>query len=83
MSKKLVKFGIVNHQVMTDPTLSLQAKALYSILSVYANKERKCFPSVFTLADIAGVSTRHIGRIIKELKDNKYITREGKHFKLV
>ncbi len=80
MSKN--RFGIVSYTVMTDPAVSLQARALYSILSVYANKERKCFPSVFTLADIAGVSCRHIGRLIRELKDNNYIRREGKQFKL-
>ena len=80
---KLSRFGIVSYEVMTDPDLSLRAKAVYGMLSVYANKDRKCFPSLFTLADIASVSWRTIARAIKELKDKKYIKREGRQLKLL
>ncbi len=81
MSKKY-KFGIISHAVITDPELSLQAKAIYSMLCVYANKRRTCYPSIATLADTAGVSCRTVDRSIQELKNKNYIKREGRLFKL-
>ena len=77
------KFGIVNEKVIGDPELSIQAKGIYSILSTFANKQRKCFPSISTIADIANVSQRTVDRKIKELKIKKYIKRDGKYLKLL
>lgn len=77
-SQKIVSFGIVNKDVMTDPELSLQAKGLYAILTTYANKERECFPSINTLADVANKSCTQISTYIKELKDKKYLVRKGR-----
>ena len=81
MSKKY-KFGIVSHEVITDPELSLRSKAIYSMLCTYANKERTCFPSIATLADTGGVHQNTIKRGIKELKDKNYIKREGRLLRL-
>lgn len=75
---KIDKFGIVNDKVIGDPELSIQAKGIYSILSTYANKNRKCFPSIATIADIANVSQRTVDRKIKELKNKNYVRRSGK-----
>jgi len=72
------RFGIVNREVMTDPNLSIAAKALYGVLSCYANKQRTCFPSISTLADDTGSSQSSIDRWIKELKKHKYIKRTGR-----
>ena len=72
------KFGIVNDKVIGDPELSLQAKGIYSILCTYANKNRKCFPSIATIADTANVSQRTVDRKIKELKNKNYVRRSGK-----
>ena len=82
MSKKY-KFGIVNKTVLTDPELSLSAKAVYSILSTYANKQRTCYPSVKTLADVAGCSCSTIDRAVKELKIKNYIKRKGRYISLI
>ena len=49
--KSSKRFGIVTHQVMTDPSVSVSAKALYAVLCCYANKERQCWPSISRLAD--------------------------------
>jgi len=76
------KFGIVNSDIVSDPNLSLRAKGLYAILSKYADSERKCYPSMNTLAAEAGTSVRTIERLLKELKENDYVTREGKFFRL-
>lgn len=77
-SYKIVSFGIVNKEIMTDPELSLQAKGLYALLTTYANKERECFPSINTLADVANKSCTQISTYIKELKDKKYLERRGR-----
>ena len=74
------KFGIVNSDIVTDPELSMQAKAVYTILTTYCNKERTCFPSIDTIADLCDVNPRTISRKIKELKEKGYIKRIGRKF---
>ena len=78
MSKKLSRFGIVSYEVISDPNLSVQAKALYSILACYANKERTCWPSISTLSDDLNISQSSTNRLIKELKTCNYIKRVGR-----
>ena len=46
------RFGVVKHQVMTDPAVSVSAKALYALLCCYADKQRVCWPSISRLADV-------------------------------
>ena len=75
---KNYKFGIVSKEIMTNPEISVQAKSLYSLLSVYCNKKRKCFPSITRLADELNVSERYISILIKELKEKKVITKSGR-----
>ena len=72
------RFGIVSREVILSPDLSIKAKALYSVLACYANKQRSCFPSISTLADDLNVSQRTTKRMIKELKDQDYIKRVGR-----
>ena len=78
MSKKSTRFGIVSYEVISDPNLSVQAKALYSMLACYANKERTCWPSISTLSDDLNISQSSTNRLIKELKTCNYIKRVGK-----
>jgi DNA-binding transcriptional regulator YhcF (GntR family) len=73
-------FGIVNKDVVTDPELSIQAKGVYAVICTYCNKNRTCFPSVNTLADLCDVHPRTISRKIKELKQKGYIKRNGRKF---
>ena len=72
------RFGIVKHEVITDPCLSVSAKALYSVLCCYANKDRICWPSISTLADDLDSSQSSIKRWLKELKHYNYIKRIGR-----
>ena len=74
------QFGIVSKDILTDPELSLQAKAVYAILCTYCNKSRTCFPSINTIADLCDVNPRTISRKIKELKEKGYIIRIGRKF---
>jgi len=69
------RFGVVSREVILSPDLSIKAKALYSVLACYANKQRSCFPSISTLADDLNISQRTTKRLIKELKDQDYIKR--------
>jgi len=77
------RFGIVSHEVISDPELSLIAKCVYSVYCIHANKSRTCFPSNSTVADMLNVGYSTVSRGIKELKDAKYIKREGKIIKLL
>tara|TARA_R100000908_G_scaffold65049_1_gene51419 strand:+ start:2751 stop:2999 length:249 start_codon:yes stop_codon:yes gene_type:complete len=80
MGKK-VRFGIISYKVMSDPSITLQAKGIYAILCLFADKNRSCYPSISTIADLADVSQRTVSRKIAELKDHKYIKRSnGKIF---
>tara|TARA_R110000744_G_scaffold242730_1_gene359782 strand:- start:231 stop:482 length:252 start_codon:yes stop_codon:yes gene_type:complete len=74
------QFGIVSKDIITDPELSMQAKAVYAILTTYCNSKRTCFPSINTIADLCDVNPRTISRKIKELKEKGYITRKGRKF---
>ena len=76
------KFGIVYTEIIQDPDLSLRAKGLYAILCSYADKERKCYPSISTLAESAGVTRRTIERTLIELEQKDYVRRQGKYFHL-
>ncbi len=58
-------YGIVNKNVIQDIQVSLRAKGLYALLSTYANKDRVCYPSISTLAELSNVSRRTIERALK------------------
>ncbi len=68
---------------MTDPNLSVQAKALYAVLCCYANKNRLCWPSISTLADDLDSSQSSVKRWIKELKTHNFITRIGRKLTII
>ena len=77
---KQSKFGLVDADVIQDSELSLRAKAIYALLSTYANRERECYPSVSSLCDRAGVSRRTMERILKELIEKNYVKRRNRVF---
>jgi|TARA_R110000796_G_scaffold72717_1_gene164045 hypothetical protein len=80
LKKKLkYRYGIVSRDIILNPDVTLQAKALYAVLSCYANKQRSCFPSISTLSNDLNVSTKTINRLILELKNKNYIHRNGKN----
>ncbi len=81
--RKSDRFGIVSYDVITDPELSTNAKAIYTVLAVHCNKNRTCFPSNSTIADLLNVSYSTVKRGIRELKDAKCINRYGKIIKLI
>jgi DNA-binding MarR family transcriptional regulator len=68
---------------MTDPNLSVSAKALYAVLCCYANKNRLCWPSISTLADDLNSGQSSVKRWIKELKSHNYIMRVGRKLTII
>ena len=72
------RFGIVDWEVMSNPSVSAQSKALYALLCIYCGDKRECYPSISTLADILDKSQRQVSRNIKELKDAGVIKRIGR-----
>jgi DNA-binding transcriptional regulator YhcF (GntR family) len=83
MERNNRKFGIVYQEVVSDPELCLQAKGLYALICTYANKERTCFPSIDTLADVCDVNPSTIHRNLNKLKEKGYIKRIGRKFLVV
>jgi excisionase family DNA binding protein len=79
MTKK-IRYGVVNKDILLDPSLSMQAKAVYALLSIYADKTRTCYPSIKTLAEYLGAHRRTIERLIKELEEKNYVSRYGRKF---
>ena len=77
------RFGIVSYNVISDPEISTNAKIVYTVLAVHCNKNRTCFPSISTMADMLNISYSTVWRSMKELKTKKCITRTGKIIKLI
>lgn len=74
------KFGIVHTEVIQDIDLSLRAKGLYALLCTFADKERKCYPSIGTLSELSSVSRRTIERTLNELEEKNHVKRQGRTF---
>tara|TARA_B100001778_G_C18421132_1_gene553310 strand:- start:565 stop:819 length:255 start_codon:yes stop_codon:yes gene_type:complete len=83
MHKIYRRFGIVNWEVMSNPIISPQEKALYALLCVYCGDKRECFPSISTLADTLDLSQRQVNRLIRNLKIHGIIARKGRKILLL
>ena len=83
MKKKGRKFGIVDAEVIKDPSLSTTAKAVYSLLATFANRNRTCYPSITLLAELLGVNRRTVERSITELASKNYIVKDKKIFRIL
>lgn len=67
-------FGMVSKQVMTNPNISLGAKALYSYLCTFANNENQAFPSRERILNQLNISKDTYYNYLNELKTMGYIT---------
>jgi len=55
--------------ILAAPGLSLPAKALYSILLMFAWQKEECFPGQEKLAEVAGCTDRTIRKYLDELRE--------------
>lgn len=69
-------YGIVENEVMRNPSIPLAAKGLYCILASYAGDKDYCFPSRKTLMREAGITKDTLTRHLQTLIDAGYVTKE-------
>lgn len=64
----------VGNSVLKDETLKASDKAVYAVLSMYAdNSTSQCYPKRETVIRKAGVSDKTLRSSIKKLSDKGYI----------
>ena len=68
-------FGIISKSVMLDKNLHIIAKALYAYLSVYADGDKKCFPTRQKMQNDLNISQDTISKYLKQLENCGYIER--------
>lgn len=67
-------FAIIPANVRYDKRLSANAKLLYGEITALSNKNGICFATNQYFANLYGLSSISISRLIKTLKDNGYIS---------
>ena len=66
-------YAIIPANVRYDKRLSANAKLLYGEITALSNKNGICFATNQYFANLYGLSSMSISRLIKSLKDNGYI----------
>lgn len=75
MNEKPNYYAIIPGEVRYDPELKDKAKLLYGEITALSNKEGYCFASNTYFAELYGVSTRTIIRMINSLVNKGYLNR--------
>ena len=79
-SEKDFWFACTDIEVIRDKTLTPMSKYIFSVLCTFANlNNRTCWPSVETVADTAGVSSRTVRRAYDELEARGVIIRVSRY----
>lgn len=66
-------YGMVFKKVLCDPTISIEAKAIYALLASYTGADEACFPSVPTMAEAMGCSVQSVRNWCKELESKGWV----------
>ena len=69
-------YGFIPRTVMTNPELSIEAKAIFAYMASYSGVKGECFPSVDTIVKQLGISKDRYYRHMKLLRESGYITVE-------
>jgi hypothetical protein len=70
------RIGIVTEEVMEHETLSLEAKGIYSYLTIYKNKNNQCWPAVKTVCEKLHISEKRFHKYKNELIEAGVLTLE-------
>ncbi|MCM1221452.1 MAG: helix-turn-helix domain-containing protein [Lachnospiraceae bacterium] len=62
-------YGKIDYMVSRDPTLSIESRAIYSILATYCDKKRECYPSIDQLLRDTGISKDRLYKHMKILEE--------------
>lgn len=66
-------FFIGSNDVVRNPLLSPQAKAVYALLCSYCGQDEVCWPSEETIAKQMGCTVRTVNTYLRELKEHKIV----------
>ncbi|WP_052101046.1 helix-turn-helix domain-containing protein [Clostridium haemolyticum] len=66
-------YGILPKNIMKNPNLNIQAKAIYAYLCVYAGNKGSAFPGAELIKFELGISKDTFYKYLKELKEKGYI----------
>lgn len=77
-------YGIVLQRILRDPSLSVEAKAIYAYLCTFAGSDGTCYPSVSIMCKELGMSETRFYRHIKQLTEQRVVSveksRKGSRF---
>ena len=68
-AKKRRGFTMVEDELLSDPSISPQAKIVLIGLKRFARRKTVCFPKIKTLAIAVGMSQRTVARYLVELRN--------------
>lgn len=74
MSEQATPHARTPNAIIRDPSIGVNAKALYTLLASYAGPSDCCYPSVVRLAEELGVSVSWVRRALRELETRGLIT---------
>lgn len=74
VTRKGLKFGIVDAAVIRAPGLTAQSKLAYAVLTTYADGDRESYPARSTIAQAMGCSTDTLDRALKALVAAGWLT---------
>lgn len=75
MRKIKGEHGVVSRNIMMDPTLPVESKAIYSILASLCSNRDSCSPTVQTLLDVTGISKDRLYKYLNILTERKIVER--------
>lgn len=73
------RFGIIDAHVIEDPTISVRAKVVYTLLAVHADKGGKGTPGRRRMATCLGVSLDTVDRALDDLRTAGVVTWTHRH----
>lgn len=71
-------FVIITHDFIKCDLLTWNEKDIYIILLMYANNEKKCFPSIATLCNVSGKANKTVIKALKGLEEKKLLKSESR-----
>ncbi len=72
-------FTKVENYVIDDRNLTYKGRLVYMVLGRHMNGDRKCYPSLRRIAQIAGISKHSVMRGSEELVRSGYISAEKRY----
>ena len=60
-------YGVVYQEIMKNPDISIEAKAIYAYLSSITGKDKDCFPSVETICRDLNISRNRLQKHLNQL----------------